>query len=202
VRGGPVMASMDEFAIAVTGSGGHGAFPHQTIDALVIAASMVGELQTVVSRRVDPLEAAVLTFGTFRAGKTFNVISAEATLTGTTRALSDDVRHLLEHDLTRIATRHAEAHGATATVTYKCGSPSLINDSSMADLVRPAAEATVGAGNVVAQPPVMGGEDFAYYARRIPAVFTFVGARNDAIGANKPHHHPQFAIDETAMRRR
>jgi len=199
VRGGPVMASMDEFGIVITGSGGHGAFPHQTVDALVIAANLVGELQTVVSRRVDPLEAAVLTVGTFHAGKTFNVISGEAVLTGTTRALSDGVRDLLERSVTEISTRHAEAHGARATVTYKRGSPSLVNDAAMAELVRPAAEATVGAENVVVQPPVMGGEDFAYYAREIPAVFTFVGARNDAIGANKPHHHPQFGIDERAM---
>jgi amidohydrolase len=193
------MASMDEFGITVNGSGGHGAFPHQTVDALVIAASLVGELQTLVSRRVDPLEAAVVTVGTFHAGNAFNVISGQATLTGTTRALSDSTRDLLEIELHRIANRHAEAHGSKASVVYRRGSPTLINSESMVELVRPAAEVTVGRDRVVKQPPVMGGEDFAYYAKAIPAVFAFVGARNPKIGADRPHHHPKFAIDETAM---
>jgi amidohydrolase len=199
IRSGPVMASMDEFAIRIAGSGGHGAFPHQTIDALVIAASLVAELQTVVSRRIDPLEAAVLTVGTFHAGNAFNVISGEAVLTGTTRALSDRVRDLLEECLRTIALRHAEANGATASVNYRRGSPPLVNDESMVEFVRPAAEAAVGRDEVVLEPPVMGGEDFAYYAKAIPAVFAFVGARNATLGADKPHHHPRFAIDESSM---
>src|ERR1051325_7307586 len=123
IRSGPVMARLDAFEIRVTGSGGHGAFPHQTIDALVIAAGMVAELQTVVSRRIDPLEPEVLTVGTFNAGTAFNVISGEAVMTGTTRALSDQVREQLEESLRAITTRHAEGNGAKATVAYHRGRP-------------------------------------------------------------------------------
>jgi amidohydrolase len=199
IRSGPVMASMDAFEIRVSGSGGHGAFPHQTIDALVIAAGLVAELQTVVSRRIDPLEPAVLTVGTFNAGTAFNVISGEAVMTGTTRALSDQVREQLEESLRAITMRHAEGNGAKASVDYHRGSPPLVNSESMVEFVRPAAEAAVGRDEVVLQPPVMGGEDFAYYAKEIPAVFAFIGARNTKLGADQPHHHPKFAIDESSM---
>jgi amidohydrolase len=199
LRGGAVMASMDEFAITVVGSGGHGAFPHQTRDALVIAASLVGELQTLVSRRVDPLQPAVVSVGSFHAGTVFNVISGRAELTGTVRTLSESVRDLLESEMKNIATQHAASHGAVATVVYRRGSPSLVNDEPLIDFLKPAAVSTVGEKMVVRMEPIMGGEDFAHYTRIVPGAFAFVGARNPSVGADKPHHHPRFTIDEAAL---
>ncbi len=199
LRSGAIMASMDEFTITVVGSGGHGAFPHQTRDALVIAASLVGELQTLVSRRVDPLQPAVVSVGAFHAGTVFNVISGRAELCGTVRTLSESVRDLLESETKNIATQHAAALGAVATTTYRRGSPSLVNDESLIELLRPAAVATVSEKMVVSMAPIMGGEDFAHYTRIVPGAFAFIGARNPDVGADHPHHHPRFTIDETAL---
>lgn len=199
LRGGPVMASMDEFAITVVGSGGHGAFPHQTRDALVIAASLVGELQTLVSRRVDPLQPAVVSVGSLHAGTAFNVISGRAELTGTVRTLNESVRDLLELEMQNIASHHALGLGAAAKVVYKRGSPSLVNDKSLTDFLEPAAVATVGEGMIVQMEPIMGGEDFAHYTQMVPGAFAFIGARNPQVGADKPHHHPRFTIDEASL---
>jgi len=197
--GGPIMASMDEFAISVVGSGGHGAFPHQTRDALIISASLIGELQTLVSRRVDPLQPAVVTVGTLHAGTAFNVISGRAQMTGTVRTLSGAVRDLIETEMQDLAGHHAKALGADAEVTYRRGNPALVNNHVLTQYLKPAATDTVGDTNVVAMPPIMGGEDFAHYAEVVPAAFAFIGARNPKVGADRPHHHPRFTIDEAAL---
>jgi amidohydrolase len=199
LRGGEIMASMDEFAITVVGSGGHGAFPHQTRDALVIASTLIGELQTLVSRRVDPLQPAVVTVGTLRAGTAYNVISGQAEMSGTVRTLSKSVQDLLETELQVLATQHASGLGAVATVNYRRGNPALVNNESLIQFLKPAATAAVGADMVVAIPPIMGGEDFAHYAEVIPGAFAFIGARNPRVGADRPHHHPRFTIDERAL---
>ncbi|MHB8614017.1 MAG: M20 metallopeptidase family protein [Candidatus Dormibacteraceae bacterium] len=196
---GPIMASMDEFAITVVGSGGHGAFPHQTRDALVIAASLIGELQTLVSRRVDPLQPAVVTVGTLHAGSAFNVISGRAEMTGTVRTLSGAVRDLIETEMQEIAGQHAKALGVDADFIYRRGNPALVNNESLIQYLKPAATATVGEDNLVAMPAIMGGEDFAHYAQLVPGAFAFIGARNPRVGADRPHHHPRFTIDEAAL---
>jgi amidohydrolase len=199
LREGPVMASTDRFEIAIDGSGGHGAFPHQTVDPIVIAASLVGELQTVVSRRVDPLQPAVLSLGSIHGGDAFNVIPQRVELEGTTRALSEPVRDLLEAEILRICEHHAAAHGARAEVVYERGSPSLDNNAALVEHLIPAAAAVVGRENVVRVPPIMGGEDFAHYSRLLPSAFAFVGSRNREAGSDFPHHHPRFTIDESAL---
>jgi amidohydrolase len=196
---GSIMASMDEFAITVVGSGGHGAFPHQTRDALVMAASLIGELQTLVSRRIDPLQPAVVTVGTLHAGSAFNVISGRAQMTGTVRTLSGPVRDLIEKEMNEIAGQHARALGAEAEVTYQRGNPALVNNQALTEYLKPAALATVGETNLDALPPIMGGEDFAHYAELVPGAFAFIGARNPGVGADRPHHHPRFTIDEAAL---
>jgi len=199
LREGPVMASVDRFEIAVMGSGGHGAFPHQTVDPIVVAASLVGELQTLVSRRVDPLEPAVVSVGSFHAGNAFNVIPGRVEISGTTRALSEKVRDMLQSELTRITEGHAASHGGRAEVLYERGNPILKNNSVLVEHLIPAAAATVGRENVVRVPPIMGGEDFAYYSQTMPSVFAFIGSGNAAAGADFPLHHPRFTIDEAAL---
>ena len=199
LREGAIMASTDRFKITITGSGGHGAFPHQTIDALVIAASLVGELQTLVSRRIDPLEPSVVSVGSFHAGTAFNVISGRAELTGTVRSLSETTRNVLESELKRIAKGHPKAHGATAAVKYERGNPPLVNNAVLVNYLLPSAAAAVGRDNLSSVPPVMGGEDFAHYSQKIPSVFAFVGSRNADVGADFPHHHPRFTVDERSL---
>ena len=199
LRAGPVMASVDQFGITITGSGGHGAFPHQTIDPIVIAASLIGELQTLVSRRVDPLQPAVVSIGSIHGGEAFNVIPQKVVMTGTTRTLDEGVRDLIHRELVKLVEGHAAAHGAKGEVVYERGNPSLENNAGLVEHLIPAASAVVGRDNVIAVPPVMGGEDFAHYSRRMPSMFAFIGARNPSLGADFPHHHPRFTIDERSL---
>lgn len=199
-RDGPVMASTDEFRVRIRGRGGHGALPHETIDALMAGAQIVCDLQTVVSRRVDPLAPAVVTVGTFHAGTAFNVIPGEASLTGTVRALSEDVRGLIRQEIERIVTHGARAFGAEPEYIYVEGNPVLVNDAAVVKLVAGAAASVLGDSKVVAIPPLMAGDDFAFYAQRVPAAFIFVGTRNSTVGSVYPHHHPRFTIDEASLR--
>jgi amidohydrolase len=199
LAGGPIMASADVFRIVVRGSGGHGAYPHQTVDPVTIAAALVGQLQTLVSRRVPPLEPAVVTVGTLHAGTATNVIPGSASLSGTVRTLSEAVRDQVERELSAMVSLFVQAHRATAELEYERGNPVVQNDTRLAGFLRPAAAATVGEASVVALPPTMGAEDFAYYGRVAPSVFAFVGAGSREAESDFPHHHPRFTVDERAL---
>jgi amidohydrolase len=197
VHAGPVLASMDEFRVLVRGAGGHGAQPHRGRDALLTAAYLVTAMQSLVSRRVDPMEPAVVTVGTFRAGTAFNVLADQAHLTGTVRSLSENVRSRVAAELETIVREGASSFGTEAQFEYLRGAPVLVNDPGMVHLVAGVAEAIVGADRVTAMKPMMGGDDFAEYARLAPGVYAFVGAAPP--GGAFPHHHPGFAIDEAAL---
>jgi amidohydrolase len=199
LREGPIMASDDQFAIAIIGSGGHGAHPHLTVDSLRIAAGLVAELQTLISRRINPLEPVVLTIGTFHSGTAYNIIAGRAEMQGTVRSFSAAVRDQLEREITSLASGYARAHGAEASVRYTRGSPAVVNHAELVEFLRPAAAAVVGAEHVVRRPPRMGAEDFAYYCQVVPSAFVQIGARNPEIGADFPHHHPRFTIDERSL---
>jgi amidohydrolase len=193
---GAVAASDDRFDITIIGAGGHAASPHQTIDALTIAAGLVGQLQTLVSRRIDPLSSAVLTVGSLHAGDVYNAIPGEARLTGTVRALSAATRDILESELVGLTKAYAAAHRAHAEIAYHRGSPALINDAAAVDFVRPSAEAAVGAGSIMSPRPNMGAEDFAFYAELVPSAFAMIGAQGET---SFPHHHPRFDFNEEAL---
>lgn len=193
---GPVCACDDEFEVVITGKGGHGSEPHKTTDALTIAAGLVGQMQTLVSRRIDPLSPAVVSVGTLHAGDVYNAIPGEARLTGTARTLSPQVRDHLQRELIDMVKGYAAAHHATAQVTYRRGAPPVINDSTAVSFVRPAAEAAVGRERVTSAPPLMGGEDFAFFAECVPSAFVNIGAGRED---NFPHHHPRFDFDESAL---
>lgn len=199
VRQGPIMASTDEFRLTVRGPGGHGAFPHQTPDSLVAAAAIVGQLQTVVSRRIDPLAPAVVTVGTFRGGTAFNIIPSEVSLTGTVRALDEDVRTRIQAELTRTVEHTALAHDVTVELEYKRGNPTVVNDAATTAVVNEAATAVMGEEAVFAAEPAMGGDDFGFYSETIPSAYFWVGARNPDVGAEFPHHHPRFTVDEASL---
>ncbi len=199
VAAGPVMASVDDFIIDIQGKGGHGAIPQQTIDSIVIGSQIVTTLQTIASRNVNPLESVVVTVGTFHAGDNFNVIADTCRLTGTVRSFMPEVRDLAEQRLKEIATGTAALMGGSATVTYMRGYPAVINSVSETEIARQAAVQTVGSDHVQPMQPTMGGEDFSYYLEKVPGSYVFVGAGNPAKGAEYPHHHPRFDIDESAM---
>ena len=197
---GPVMASTDQFEIVVEGSGGHGAAPHQAIDSIVAASHIVAALQTIVSRRIDPIDPAVISVGSFHAGNVFNVIPGEAVLTGTVRALSEPVRERLQSELEALVVSEATAFGARAKINYRRGNPALVNDANIARALGEGAAAAVGNDHMITAPLLLGGEDFAYYAQKAPSAFALVGTRNAAVESTFPHHHPRFTIDENTLR--
>ena len=196
---GPVMASVDEFAVRILGSGGHAAYPHASVDPVVCACAIVLSLQTIVSRNVSPLSPAVLTVASIQAGTAFNIIPGEVVLKGTVRTFEKNVRKLIERRFREIIKDVASAYGCKAEIEFIHKVPATVNHPEMSQFVWEVAEGVVGKGNVKRVDPTMGGEDFSRYANEVPAVFAFIGARNEAKGAYFPHHHPRFDIDEDAL---
>jgi len=196
---GPLAAAADTFTIELLGRGAHGARPHESADPVVGAAALVGALQTIVSRRVNPAIPAVVTVATLHAGTAPNVIAERATLGGTLRAVDPATRALLAAEVRRVAEGIAAAHGLTATVDIALGPPPIVNPEQPAAWARTAAESLLGAAAVVPLGITnMGGEDFAYYMERIPGCFLRIGAR-EAGGAPIAAHTPQFHAAEASL---
>ncbi len=199
VAPGPVMACADEFRAKIVGRGGHGALPHETVDAVVVAAHTILALQSIVSRNVKPLDSAVVTVGHIHAGNAFNVIPGEAILSGTTRAFKDDVRKLLETRVRDIVATLPPVFGARGEMKWVPGFPAVVNDASVVERLIPAFEKVAGAENVEEFEPTLGAEDMSLVLQQIPGCYFFVGGRSEEIGATFPHHHPKFNIDESAI---
>lgn len=195
---GPAMAAADAFRVQILGRGGHGGFPHQTVDSVVVASKVVLDLQLLVSRYVDPLRPAVVSVGRIEAGGAFNVIAERAELEGTVRTLDEEVRSTLEEGTERIVAGACEATGADYEFEYRRGYPALVNHAAETDVVRRAVTQR-GRYGLVEMEPIMGGEDFAYYLQKVPGCFFFVGAGGGDGGSAYPHHHPLFDIDEDAL---
>lgn len=198
-QAGSLAAAADTFEITLTGRGAHGARPHESADPVVCAAAIIGALQTIVSRRVNPATPAVVTVATVHAGNALNVIPDHATLGGTLRAIDPDTRALLGAEVRRLAGGIASAHGLTASVTLTLGPPPLVNPERPAAWARAAVESLLGAEAVVPLGSTnMAGEDFAYYMERIPGCFMRIGARL-AGEPMIPAHTPQFHVAEESL---
>jgi len=193
---GPMMAQADNFRITVKGKGGHGSMPQATVDPILAAAELIVNLQSVVSRSVDPLKPAVLSFGTIHGGTVYNVIPNEVRLSGTVRMFDPKIQALMKKRLREIVEGTCAAFGATADFEYEEGYPPLVNDPASVDFVLQVVKKALGEENLVAIDPVMGGEDFAYYLQEVPGAFFFLGAGD---GTKYPHHHPAFDFDEKAL---
>jgi amidohydrolase len=199
VSAGPVMACADEFRARILGVGGHGAMPHQTVDAVVMAAHVVTALQSVISRSVKPLDSAVVTVGKMTAGTAFNIIPGEAQLSGTLRAFEPEVRELIKNRCQEIVENLPKAFGGTGEWKYVPGFPPTVNDAAVVERLIPTLETVAGRENVAPFEPTLGAEDFSLVLQQIPGCYFFVGARNAEIDAIYPHHHPQFNICESAL---
>ena len=196
---GPLAASADNFHIELVGSGAHAARPHEAHDPIIGAAALIGALQTIVSRRLDPSRAAVVTVGTINAGSAPNVIPDRAVLSGTIRATDPDTRRLLHEEVRRMAEGVAATHALEAQVRIELGPPPIVNPPGPAAWARTAAESIVGPQGVVPLGFVnLAGEDFAYYMERIPGCFLRIGAR-EAGGAAIPAHTPRFHAADDAI---
>ncbi|ASR38484.1 amidohydrolase [Prauserella marina] len=176
-RRGPIMASADAFSVTVTGKGGHGSMPHNAIDPVPAAAAMVGALQTMVTRRVDVADPAVVSVTKILAGTTTNVIPETAEIAGTIRTLSEKTRALVRQELPAVCESIGAAYGCRVLVDIEPGYPPTVNDDDMADHVLRLAGEVLGAENAEEMAaPIMGAEDFSYVLQRVPGAFAFLGA--------------------------
>lgn len=198
-RVGPVMASADRFEITIQGKGGHGAQPHRTKDAIVTASQLVVNLQQIVSRKVNPIDSAVVSVGSFIADNAFNVIADKAKLGGTVRTFNNDLRASIEEEMERIIKGTCYAANSSYDFSYVRGYPAVVNHQEETDYLVECAKKIDGITTIEETEPHMGGEDFAYYLQHVKGTFFFTGARPTYTSENYPHHHPKFDIDEKAM---
>jgi IAA-amino acid hydrolase len=199
-RAGAFLASAGVFDITVVGTGGHAAMPHMLVDPVTTTAAIVGALQTIVSREIDPLEAAVVSVTTIHGGEAFNVIPPQVRVRGTIRSLTSKGLQFLQERLREVATHVASAHRCEARVEFPGHDyPATVNDASSWQAARALAADMLGDDAVHEVTPVMGGEDFAYVLERVPGCFVMLGVRNEAVGAVYGVHHPKFVVDEQAL---
>ncbi len=200
VRYGPVLAATDTLNLTIRGRGAHGAHPDLGIDPIVVAAQTVLALQTISSRFTSPTDPVIVTVAQIHAGTTHNIIPDEARLQGTIRSLTPAVRRRTRDLVRQIVTQTAAAFGAKADVELEEGYPSLINHPEAADLVARVGREVVGQADVITdEPPSMGGEDFAYYAEKVPAAFFRLGTRPRDVPSAPGLHTPQFDFNDDAL---
>ncbi|MEJ2598139.1 MAG: amidohydrolase [Anaerolineales bacterium] len=199
ITNGPIMAAAEIFHIRVTGSGGHGAVPNLTIDPVLASTQIINALQGIVARNVSPLETAVVSVTSMHAGEAFNVIPAQASLEGTIRTFSPEVRQ-------RVLTRFqqvVEGVGTAMECQVDCQvqsiSPAVVNDNDLAEKVRATAQRLLPDSQIGSDYRTMGAEDMAFILQELPGCFFFIGAANPAEGLDAPHHHPRFDFDERAL---
>ncbi|CAM3689272.1 M20 aminoacylase family protein [Bordetella tumulicola] len=197
-REGPFMAAGDRVFIKVKGVGGHAARPHQAADPLVAAAHIVVALQTVVSRNVDPDEAAVVTVGRLLAGQALNVIPDSAEIGISVRSFSTEVRVLLKKRINEIVESTAAAHGVSADIDYVEGYPVLVNDAAANELAISVARELLPADQVVAETKrLMGSEDFAYMLQRCPGALVRLG--NGPATDGRGLHNPKYDFNDNNL---
>lgn len=202
VQAGPRMASVDNFVIKVDGVSAHGTQPHLGVDALLAAAAIVSNIQSFVSRTNDPLNPLVVNIGEMHAGQRYNIIANHAELFGTTRTYNAEFRMKIEEGLRRIAENTAKAFGATATVEYDYYANSLYNDDEeLNKIAHDAAVKLYGEACLKELPQMMGSEDFAFFADKIPAVFGFLGTRNEELGMTVGNHNDRYTVHEPVLQR-
>lgn len=203
LRVGPLMASMDRFDLEIVGRGGHGAVPHKAKDPVVASAAAILALQTAVSRRIEPIEPAVVSVCTLEAPGAFNIIPERVKLAGTCRSLSPEVHARLPELVRELAGGAARAHGCRLRMRYSRGTPVLVNSREgvgrMSRLWTQLAEergVRTPGKPVVEGRPTMGGEDFSFYLQKVPGAFAFLGG---AVAGGASYHNPRFMIDERAL---
>ncbi|MCZ6775706.1 MAG: M20 family metallopeptidase [Ignavibacteria bacterium] len=199
-RAGPMMAASDELYITIKGKGGHGAFPHLSVDALVVAAEVVLALQKVISRQVNPFSPHVLTIGKIEGGTAPNIIPNEVKITGTLRSMDEKWRKQARKSIVRMIKGVTSASGASFELEIKEAGPVLVNDERLTKFAEDVCKDYLGPRNVFTVEPVMGGEPFAYYLQKVPGTFFRLGIANRRKGIVHDLHTPRFNIDEEALK--
>jgi hippurate hydrolase len=198
VMPGPMMASFDIFEIVMTGRGAHAAMPHMGVDPIVAGSALVQALQTIPSRTVSPVDAAVVSVTQFHAGDTWNVIPAEVTLRGTTRAFKPEVQDAIQAGIARVLAGIDAAYGTTSTLRYERRYPPTINTPDEAGRAANAMRCLVGAANVhTALQPTMGAEDFAFMLQRKPGAYAWIG--NGPGEGGCVLHNPRYDFNDDIL---
>ena len=199
-RTGVFLAASGGLEITVRGKGGHAAMPHLSIDPVTTAAKIITELQTIISRELDPLESGVISITSVHGGEAYNIIPMEMKLRGTVRALTLNQLNAFQERIQEMAEFIAKANRCEAEVSFPgYNYPPTVNDEHCWQLAQEISGELLGEGSVNESPPIMGGEDFAYYTEKVPGCFVGLGVRNEEIGAEFNVHHPRFKVDEDAL---
>ena len=197
---GKMYAASDVFRVVVRGEGCHGASPHEGIDAIAVAAQLVTALQQIVSRRLDPVDAAVITVGSLHAGAQANVVADAAELQGIMRTLGPETREKVKGLFRQTVEGVCAAMGAGAEIAIRESYPGVVNDDTMVGFAKETAVGILGGDSVtILGAPTMATEDFGYFTQAVPGAFYKIGVRNPGIGATYPIHSPKFIADEAAM---
>jgi len=197
---GRVEASCDDFAISVRGRLAHGAMePHKGVDAIVVTAECVMALQTIHSRKMDPIQQMSLSIGTIQGGKATNILADEVKLTGTLRALDPGLRDFVKRTMREILAGITSTHGASYELTFTFSCPMLLNDRDLSEASAPSLRKAVGASWVKFDPPDLGAEDFAFYQQVVPGFYFNLGVLNKEKGIQAPIHTGAFDVDENCL---
>lgn len=199
-KAGTISAAAGVFNISVRGKGGHGALPHLTIDPITCTAKLVLELQTIVSREMNPCSPAVVSLGSIHGGEAMNIIPEEVRLTGTFRSLSEADQVFIRQRIEEISKGIGEANRCTVEVCHPFGQfPASVNDPESWNLAQKVAEELLGVHHVIQMAPILIGEDFAFYQLHIPGCLVFLGVGHSTSPTGIGIHHPQFKVDESAL---
>lgn len=194
------LASTDFFRIVLKGRGTHASAPHTGIDPIMMSSQVLAAFQNIRSRELDPVDPAVLSVCTINGGSTFNVIPDDVTLTGTVRTLSEEVREKVFARMEKVVASITDMNGGSYEFQREKAYPPLINHENMVEFACETCKEIVGRENVIKlKKPAMGGEDFAYYLKRIPGAMMMLGCANRKKGIVAMAHNPSFAIDEDAL---
>ncbi len=194
-----VFASTDEFTITLTGSGGHGALPHRTVDTIYCASQIAVALQELASREIDPLSPFILSLGQLHAGSAYNIIPGKAEIQGTIRCFDGELRNFAKHRIQEISKGIAAALRCGCEVSLWDGYPTLWNDPVITKTIESAAAKFIPGENILTDYRTMGSEDFSYYLEKVPGCFFIVGSSNREKGITASHHSPDFNIDEDSL---
>lgn len=200
IRYGQMNAASDMLTLKILGKSTHGAYPHEGVDAIVIAGQMICALQTIISRATDPRDSAALTFGTIRGGSQNNIVADEVTLTGTLRTLSPSTREALNDKIRQYVEYIPKGMGGRGILERIKGYPALTNHPQWVKLIIKTATSLLGKDAILQlEKPSLGVEDFAYFLEKIPGAFYQLGCRNEAKGTIHPGHNDLFDIDEDCL---
>lgn len=201
-RPGAIMAATDKLEVTIKGVTSHGSEPEQGVDAIYIAAQAINALQSVVARKVAPLDSCVISIGTIRGGYKHNIIADSVFFDGTIRTLNPQTRRKVEKWLHQLLKGVTEAHGGDYVLDYQDGYPATINDEHLVSMVKQCTLEIVGPGCYVEmEAPTLGGEDFAFFGEKVPAVYVWLGCRPKGIPYKDypPVHNSAFAPDERSL---